>query len=86
MSAPQEKEAIGTNMDAPSQVEAGDPLKIDVKNTDAAAVYLNETEHYEPLSPQEEKKLKRKIDFVLLPMVCFASLSPTTSGANQPKY
>lgn len=41
----------------------------DARQVDVAAAYLNGTESYEPLSPAEEKKMIRKIDWILLPMV-----------------
>ncbi|KAH7006910.1 major facilitator superfamily domain-containing protein [Ilyonectria destructans] len=58
-------------MERPSspQAEIGESQKFDARQTDEAATYLNNAEHYEPLSPEEEKKFKRKMDWILLPML-----------------
>jgi len=39
------------------------------KQVDQAAVFLAGADGLEPLSAQAENRLKRKIDFILLPMV-----------------
>ena len=41
----------------------------DTKDIDQAALFLAEAEGFEPLTAQQEKRLKRKIDFILIPMV-----------------
>ncbi len=69
MAVSSDKDISNTEMPSPSQVETGEPLKIDIKNTDEAAIYLNAAEYYDPLSPEAERKLKRKMDWILLPMV-----------------
>lgn len=58
---------------APIQVGDSENMKLDAQQTDVAAVYLNNAEHYEPLSPEDEKKLMRKTDWILLPMVSCTS-------------
>lgn len=40
-----------------------------VKDADQAAQFLAETQHYPPLSAAEEKKLVRKVDWIMIPMV-----------------
>lgn len=37
---------------------------------DQAAAYLAQTSDYPPLSPSAEKKMVRKMDWILIPMVC----------------
>lgn len=37
---------------------------------DRAAVYLTQTFEYPPLTPEAEKALVKKIDWIILPMVC----------------
>jgi hypothetical protein len=37
---------------------------------DQAAAYLSQTVEYLPLTPDAERKLVRKIDWVIIPMVC----------------
>ncbi|KAF9766018.1 hypothetical protein IL306_001610 [Fusarium sp. DS 682] len=69
MTSPVEKEVTSAEAVSASLVEAGDALKIDAKNTDVAAVYLSAAENYEPLSAAEEAKMKRKMDWILLPML-----------------
>ncbi|CAK7221359.1 hypothetical protein SEUCBS140593_004544 [Sporothrix eucalyptigena] len=64
-----DKDVSNVETSVPSQPEKGEILSIDAKNTDEAALYLATAEHYEPLSPEAEKKLKRKMDFILLPML-----------------
>ena len=44
----------------------------DTKNIDKAALFLAEAEGFEPLTAKQEQRLKRKIDFILIPMVCFS--------------
>lgn len=41
----------------------------DTKNIDQAALFLAEAEGFEPLTAKQEQRLKRKIDFILIPMV-----------------
>ena len=52
--------------ETPETVEG---LKVDTRHVDVAAAYLNNTEEFEPLTPEEEKKVLRKTDWILLPMV-----------------
>lgn len=40
------------------------------KAMDEAAEYLAQSTNFPPLSPEEEKKMLRKMDWILLPMVC----------------
>lgn len=61
VSVPQSQDAEDKDVKAVSVVED--------KHVDQAAVFLKENEHIELLSPEAEKRLKRKIDFLLLPMV-----------------
>jgi hypothetical protein len=52
----------------PSTAENGNG-KVDLRQVDVAAAYLNGTESYEPLTAGEAKKMLRKTDLILLPMV-----------------
>jgi hypothetical protein len=45
----------------------------ETKNMDQAALFLAEAEGFEPLTAKQEQRLKRKIDFILIPMVVFFS-------------
>lgn len=50
---------------------------LDGVELDDAARFLANAEHFGPLTPEKEKKLRRKIDFILLPIVsriCNATL------------
>lgn len=49
--------------------EAMESQKVDTRHVDVAAAYLKNTEKYEPLTAEEEKKMMRKTDWILLPMV-----------------
>jgi hypothetical protein len=40
------------------------------KAMDEAVEYLAQRAGFAPLSPEEEKKMIRKMDWILLPMVC----------------
>ena len=64
-------EKIGTPDAAPIEVgldnTKGDA--IDSKQVDLAANFLLNAENYGPLTPEAEKRLKRKIDWVMVPMV-----------------
>lgn len=42
---------------------------IDTKQADLAANFLLTTENYAVLTPESEKRLKRKIDLIMVPMV-----------------
>lgn len=39
------------------------------KNMDKAAKFMAETQEYPPLSPEAEKKLMRKVDWIMIPIV-----------------
>jgi ACS family allantoate permease-like MFS transporter len=41
---------------------------------DLAAGFIATTEHYPPQTPREEKKMMRKLDFIMIPMVCLQFL------------
>lgn len=41
-----------------------------VRDVDQAAQFLAETQDYPPLTPEQEKKLVRKVDWIMIPMVC----------------
>ncbi|RSL61423.1 hypothetical protein CEP51_013633 [Fusarium floridanum] len=71
MGAPESDDKKHAISKVPSVQQAGmvEAQKLDNRNADKAAVYLNSTEHYEPLTPAEEKKVMRKIDWILLPML-----------------
>ena len=43
----------------------------DAKDIDRAALFLEQTELLAPLSAKAEKRLKTKIDLILLPMASF---------------
>ena len=49
--------------------ESSGPLKQDAGKLDDAAVFLATTETYEPMTPEQEKKLVRKIDRYMIPLV-----------------
>ncbi|KAL1645420.1 hypothetical protein SLS58_003727 [Diplodia intermedia] len=40
-----------------------------VQDVDQAAQFLAETQHYPPLSAAQEKRLVRKIDWIMIPML-----------------
>lgn len=61
-----------TTQETPDTMEG---QKVDNRHIDAAAAYLNNTEQYEPLTPDEEKKVLRKTDLILLPMVGIPDLA-----------
>ncbi|CAH0022359.1 unnamed protein product [Clonostachys rhizophaga] len=68
--AASDKEISAKETSSPSrEEERGEMLKIDIKNTDEAAAYLTNAEHYEPLTPAQHKKFMRKVDMILLPML-----------------
>lgn len=50
-------------------VELGETQKVDHRQADVAAAYLNNSEQYEALSTEEARRMKRKTDWILLPMV-----------------
>jgi hypothetical protein len=49
--------------------------QVSVKQLDQAALFLADAERVEPFSAAQERKLKRKIDWILLPMVCVLNVS-----------
>mgnify|MGYP001658067513 CR=1 FL=1 len=49
---------------------------------DEAAEYLAHSTGFAPLSPKEEKKMVRKMDWILLPMVCCQSPLGAREQAN----
>ncbi|BFZ63539.1 hypothetical protein YB2330_004664 [Saitoella coloradoensis] len=53
------------------EIEKGEveSLKLDGKDIDQAAAFLANAEQYPPLTPEAEKKLKRKIDRYMIPML-----------------
>lgn len=61
-------EKIATH-DAPPTEVSGDNSKLDTKQADLAADFLLTTENYAPLTLDAEMRLKRKIDWVMVPMV-----------------
>lgn len=70
MSHPKDQKLCGVNeMPADPQIELGETNKIDPRQADLAAAYLNNTEQHDPLSLEHSKRVKRKMDWVLLPMV-----------------
>lgn len=66
MSAADEKR----DMDAKAVV-----VDADTKKIDQAALFLAEAEGYVPFTPKQEQRLKRKIDFIVVPMVILIALS-----------
>ncbi|RDW67561.1 hypothetical protein BP6252_08957 [Coleophoma cylindrospora] len=50
-------------------VESAKVDSVDTKQADSAANFLLTTENYASLTPEAEKKLKRKIDWVMIPML-----------------
>lgn len=55
--------------DAKSLTEDGEG-KVVAPAMDQAAMYLAQAEGYPPMSPEAEKRMVRKMDWILLPMVC----------------
>ncbi|KAM0418805.1 hypothetical protein ACHAPT_012246 [Fusarium lateritium] len=51
------------------QLGSVEDQKLDSRQADKAAIYLNNTEYHEPLTVEEEKKVLRKADWILLPML-----------------
>ncbi|KAF5004130.1 hypothetical protein FDECE_9344 [Fusarium decemcellulare] len=70
--ADDKKQAISQTPSVP-QMGSVEDQKLDSRQADKAAVYLNSTEHYEPLTPEEEKRVLRKTDWILLPMLFFVA-------------
>jgi hypothetical protein len=59
-----------TSKDAIPAIEAPDAEKQGItKAMDEAAQYLTHNAGVEPLSPEEERRMIRKMDWILLPMV-----------------
>ena len=53
-----------------SQGETSEAIKnVDDKNLDEAARYLVNTEEYGPMTPEKEKKIVKKIDAWMIPIV-----------------
>ena len=52
------------------------------REMDEAAEYLAHSTGFASLSPEEEKKMIRKMDWILLPMVCCQSLLRAHEQAN----
>lgn len=68
-----DKKHIGAGEDV-TNVETNniDTKNVETKNLDQAALFLAEAEGVEPLTAKQGQRLKRKIDFILIPMVRFA--------------
>lgn len=49
--------------------QKGDEKLVMTENADKAAGFLLNTEGYAELTPEAEKRLKRKIDWFMIPMV-----------------
>tara|TARA_R110002060_G_scaffold38628_1_gene49892 strand:+ start:1405 stop:1626 length:222 start_codon:yes stop_codon:yes gene_type:complete len=49
--------------------QKGDEKLVVTENADKAAGFLLNTEGYAELTPEAEKRLKRKIDWFMIPMV-----------------
>ncbi|KAF3023007.1 hypothetical protein E8E14_011085 [Neopestalotiopsis sp. 37M] len=57
-----------------SQGETSEAIKnVDDKNLDEAARYLVNTEEYGPMTPEKEKKIVKKIDAWMIPILLFAA-------------
>ena len=56
--------------------------QVSVKQLDQAALFLADAEGVETFSAAQERKLKRKIDWILLPMVCVLSASARWTTTN----
>lgn len=52
-----------------TQVEDNMPEKTATKDVDAALQFLN-NEESTPMTPEDEKRLIRKIDFRIVPLMC----------------
>ncbi|KAI5300531.1 hypothetical protein KEM55_006765 [Ascosphaera atra] len=64
------------------EVEAAKESRGDIHDLDAAAAFLATHGGLDPLSPEEEKKMLRKIDWCLLPMLLItATLGATDKVA-----
>lgn len=48
-------------------------LKMDEHEVDKAATFLATSEHFPPMTPEMEKKLKRKLDRWLIPLLLFTA-------------
>lgn len=61
--------------------EDGSPGKRDVTGAmEQAALYLAQSSHYPPMTPEIEKRLIRKLDWILVPMVILAILNRTSDA------
>ncbi|OAL07255.1 MFS transporter [Phaeosphaeriaceae sp. SRC1lsM3a] len=65
-----DKKHIGAGEDV-TNVETNniDTKNVETKNLDQAALFLAEAEGVEPLTAKQGQRLKRKIDFILIPML-----------------
>lgn len=48
---------------------AARPTNLDETDVDQAAIYMCQVGGYPPLSPEAERKMVRKIDWIVVPMV-----------------
>lgn len=65
----EKKDIIPSTSPAPSDIEIGEIIK-DVRNADAALDFLrHEDTSVRPMTPEDERKLRRKIDFMIVPLM-----------------
>lgn len=70
--------SFGEPVQQVSSTAQGETLKhVDDRALDEAARYLATTEEYGPMTPEMEKKIVKKIDAWMIPLVC---LDPTVGG------
>lgn len=56
-----------------TESQIGQTLKTKPRDLDRAAAFLAHSHHYDPLTPEQEKKLKRKLDRWMIPMLLFTA-------------
>jgi ACS family allantoate permease-like MFS transporter len=64
--------------------QSTDPKASDSQHMDKAAKFLNETQEYPPLTAEAEKKLLRKVDWIMIPVVSLIMLFFTKQLLNMP--
>lgn len=51
----------------------GETIEVTPSHTDRAATFLAQFTDYAPLTPEQEKRLKRKLDRWMIPMLLFTA-------------
>lgn len=70
-------------LDGAVDPQMGEIIKSQGRNFDRAAVFLAQSEDYAPLTPEQEKALKRKIDRWMIPMLLFTATLVSTLDSMQ---